>query len=176
MNNFALKCLPRSTDMHRIDYTFFLLSFFLFPFFPKVIWRGEGRMHCTNLVWTLYINIHVKGIFVSCFLNNQRHLLVICLTCYVDVITSTKGYNNHTLEQLTKKLNKQVYSLQKQCSFRIFLIGTSTDPCFRYGNSQEWQQSSPQSPKPYSLSHALCKTKKIFSQCLTLSCDDVPSN
>ena len=31
---------------------------------------------------------------------------------------------------------------------------------------------SRQSPRPYSLSHALCKSKKIFS----LSCDDVPSN
>ena len=72
-------------------------------------------------------------------------------------IISTKGYKNNTLEPLTKKLNKQVYSLQKQCSFHIF--------CFRYQDSQEWQQSSPQSPK--SLSHALCKSKKIFSQCLT---------
>ena len=44
---------------------------------------------------------------------------------------------------MTKKLNKQVYSLQKQCSFHIFLIGTSTDPCFRYRDSQEWKQSSP---------------------------------
>ena len=32
------------------------------------------------------------------------------------IITSTKGYKNHTLEPLTKKLNKQVYSLQKQCN------------------------------------------------------------
>ena len=113
-----------------------------------------------------------------CFLlskvNNQSHL--ISLTRYVDIITSTKGYKNNTLEPLTKKLNKQVYSLQKQCSFHIFLIGTSIDPCFRYWESQEWQQSSPQSPKPYSLSHALCKSKKIFSRCCTLSCDDVPSN
>ena len=31
-------------------------------------------------------------------------------------MTSTKGYKNNTLETLTKKLNKQVYSLQKQCS------------------------------------------------------------
>ena len=80
------------------------------------------------------------------------------------------------LEPLTKKLNKQVYSLQKQCSFHIFLIGTGIDLCFRYRDSQEWQQSRPQSPKPYSLSYALCKSKKIFSLCLTLSCDDVPSN
>ena len=41
------------------------------------------------------------------------------------------------------------------------------DPCFRYRNSQEWQQSSPQSPKSYFLSHALCKSKKIFSWYLT---------
>ena len=33
-----------------------------------------------------------------------------------------------------------------------------------------------ESPKPYSPSHALCKSKKIFSRCLTLSCDDIPSN
>ena len=89
----------------------------------------------------------------------------------MDIFTSTKGYKNNTLEPLTKKLNKQVYSLQKQCSFDIFFIGTDIDPCFRYQDSQEWQQSSPQSPKPYSLSHALCKSKKIFSQCLSLSCD-----
>ena len=34
--------------------------------------------------------------------------------------------------------------------------------CFRYRDSQEWQQSNPQSPKPYSLSHTLCKSKKSF--------------
>ena len=65
-NDFGLKCLLRSTDMHEIDYTFLFLLFF--SFFPKVIWRGRG-MHCTNLVFTLYINIHVRGIFVSCFLK-----------------------------------------------------------------------------------------------------------
>ena len=45
-NNFGLKCLLSSTDMHEIDYTFLFLSFFFsfFFFFPKVIWRrwGEG--------------------------------------------------------------------------------------------------------------------------------------
>ena len=87
----------------------------------------------------------------------------------MDIITSTKGYKNNTFEPLTKKLNKQVYSLQKQRSFHIFLIGTGTDPCFRYRDSQEWQQSSPQSPKPYSLSHSPCKVRKIFSRwCLVI--------
>ena len=62
----------------------------------------------------------------------------------MDIITSTKGYKNNTLEPLTKTLNKQVYSLQKQCSFDIFFIETSIDPCFRYRDSQEWQQSSPE--------------------------------
>ena len=148
------------------------------PPHPTPNLEGGGGMHCTNLVWTVYINIHERGIFVSCFLKliTNRTWLVICLTWYVDIIASTKGYKNNTLEPLTKKLNKQVYSLQKQCSFHIFLIRTGTDPCFRYWDSQEWQQSSPQSPKPYSLPHTLCKSKKIFSWCLTLSCDDVPSN
>ena len=41
-------------------------------------------------------------------------------------------------------------------------------PLLRYLDSQEWQQSSPQSPQPYSLSHALCKTKKKNSRWLTL--------
>ena len=77
-------------------------------------------------------------------------------------ITSTKGYKNNTLEPLTKKLNKQVYSLQKQCSFHIFLIGTGTDPCFRYWDSQEWQQSSPQSSKPYSCLTPCVKARKSF--------------
>ena len=47
-------------------------------------------------------------------LITNRTLLVICLTCYVDIITSTKRYKtkNNTLEPLTKKFNKQVYSLQ----------------------------------------------------------------
>ena len=48
---------------------------------------------------------------------------LICLLCYVDTITSTKGYNkNHTLEPFTNKLNTKVYSWQKQCSFHIFFI------------------------------------------------------
>ena len=46
--------------------------------------------------------------------------------------------------------------------FHIFLIGSGIDPCFTHRDGQEWQQSSPQSPKPYSLSHALCKSKKSF--------------
>ena len=159
-----------------ISFPYFL--FFIFP--QSNLEEGVGgRMHCTNLVWTGCINTHVRGIFVSCFLKliTSRTSLIIYLTCYVDFITSTKGYKNIThLNHWPKQVNKQVYSLQKQWSFRIFLIGTGIDPCFRYWDSQEWQQSSPQSPKPYSLSHAQCKSKKIFSQCLTLSCDDVPSN
>ena len=44
-NDFALKCLLRSTDMHEIDYTFF------FFFFPQSNLEGAGgRMYCTNLV------------------------------------------------------------------------------------------------------------------------------
>ena len=65
-------------------------------------------------------------------------------------------YKIHTLEPLTKNFNK------------LSMTGTSIDPCFRYRDGQGWQQSSPQSPKPYSLSHTLCKSKKIFSRCLTL--------
>ena len=49
------------------------------------------------------------------------------------------------------------------CFSPHFLDFLGIDPCFRYRGSQEWQQSSPQSPKPHSLSHALCKSKKIFS-------------
>ena len=55
-NDFGLKCLLRSTDMHEINYTF-LFDIFFFSF-PKVIWRrrgGGGGMHCTNLVSTVYI-------------------------------------------------------------------------------------------------------------------------
>ena len=66
-------------------------------------------------------------------------------------------------EPLTNNFKKQVYSLQKQCSVPIFLIGTSIDPCLRYQDGQEWQQSGPQSPRPQPLSHALSKSKNIFS-------------
>ena len=120
-------------------------------------------MHCTNLVLTIYINIHVRWIFFSCFLKliTNRTKLVICLTCYVDIITSTKGYKNNTFEPLTKKLNKHVYSLQKQCSFHIFLTGTGTDPCFRYRNSQKWQQSSQQPSHILGLMPGL-KARKSF--------------
>ena len=84
----------------------------------------------------------------------------------MDIITSTKGYKNNTLEPFTKKLNKQVYSLQKQCSFHVFLIGTGIDHCFRYRDSQEWQQSSPQSPKPYSHLTPCVKARKSFHSVL----------
>ena len=53
----------------------------------------------------------------------------------MDIITSTKGYKNNTLELLTKKLNKQEYSLQKQCSFHIFLIKTGIDIDIRIAKS-----------------------------------------
>ena len=46
-NDFGLKCLLRSTDVHEIDYTFLFLSFFPFLFYPKVIWRG-----CIALTWS----------------------------------------------------------------------------------------------------------------------------
>ena len=50
-NDFGLKCLLRSTDMHEIDYTFLFFSFFSFSFlFPKVIWRGWGG--CIGLTWS----------------------------------------------------------------------------------------------------------------------------
>ena len=42
LNDFALKCLLRSTDMHEIDHTYLFLSFLSFS---KVIWGsgwGEG--------------------------------------------------------------------------------------------------------------------------------------
>ena len=116
-----------------------------------------------------------------CFLlskaNNQSHLIsnLSHMLCGHHHKYKTI-YKYNTLETLTKKRNKQVYLLQKQCSFHIFLTGTCINPCFRHRDSQEWQQSSPQSPKPYSVSHTLCKRKKIFSRCLTLSCDDVPSD
>ena len=112
--------------------------------------------------------------FVFCFLK----LITIALNYNLShmLCRHPHKYKRIYLNHWTKKLNKQVYSLQKHCSFHIFLIGTGIDPCFRYQDSQEWQQSSPQSPKPYSLSRALCKSKKIFSWCLTLSCDDVPWN
>ena len=88
--------------------------------------------------------------------------LVICVTCYVDTIASTEGYNNDTPEPFINTFNKPAYSLQKQCSFYIFLIETGIDPCLRYQDGQEWQQSGPQSPRPHPLSHALRKAiKKI---------------
>ena len=71
-NDFGLKCLLRSTDMHEIDYTFLFLICFIPPSPlppPPPSNLEEGGMHCTNLVWTLYINIHVRGIFVFCFLK-----------------------------------------------------------------------------------------------------------
>ena len=156
--------------MYEIDYIFLFLFFFFFlnfSFPPKVIWR-RGR--CIALTWSGLYTCQRYICFLLSKVNNQSHLITVSHV----IVTSTKGYKKNTFELLTKKLNKQVYSLQKQCSFYIFLTGTGTDPCFRYQDSQEWQQYRPQSPKLYSLSHTLCKSKKIVSQCLTLSCDDVP--
>ena len=103
-----------------------------------------------------------------CFLlskvNNQSHLISNLSVMWTSSQVQKDIRITH-LNHWPKKLNKQVYLLRKQCFFHIFLIGTGIDHCFRYRDSQEWQQSSPQSPK--SLSHALCKSKKIFSQCLT---------
>ena len=69
----------------------------------------------------------------------------------MDIITSTKGYKNNTLELLTKKLNKQEYSLQKQCSFHIFLIKTGIDIDIRIAKSGSNLVHSPPS-------HILCLT------------------
>ena len=142
---------------------------------------GGGGGGCIALTWSepyIYEYTCQRDIcFLLSKVNNQSHLIsnlshMLCRHHH----KYKRMYKNHTLKPLLKKLNKQVYSLQKQCSFHIFLIGTGIDPCFRYWDNQEWQQSSPQSPKPYFLFHALCKSKKIVSRCLTLSCDDVPSN
>ena len=69
----------------------------------------------------------------------------------MDIITSTKGYKNNTLEPLTKKLNKQVYSLQKQCSFHIFLIGTGTALALNIGKAKSGSNLVHSPP-----SHILC--------------------
>ena len=75
---------------------------------------------------------------------------------------------------MTKKLNKQVYSLQKQCSFHIFLIGTGIDPCFRYiGIAKSGSNLVHSHP-----SHILCltpcvKARKSFHSvlpCLEMMC------
>ena len=60
------------------------------------------------------------------------------------------------------QLNLTVHVHKLECLVKRLL-------CCIQGQGQEWQQYSPQSPKPYSLPHALCKSKKIFSRCLTLS-------
>ena len=51
--------------------------------------------------------------------------------------------------------------------FPHFLDWNRYWPCFRYGDSQEWQQTSPQSPKPYSLVNMPCvKARKSFHSVL----------
>ena len=139
-DNSGLKCLLRSTDIHETDHTSLSLAFFFPPQYfiwsrPHISFRSFFFSH-SNLE-----ECYVRGICVSCFLKliTNHTQLVICLTCYVYIITSREGYKNHTLEPLTKIINKQVDSLQKQCSFHIFMIGTSTDTCFRYWDGSEWQ-------------------------------------
>ena len=95
----------------------------------------------------------------------------------MDIITSTKGYKNNTLEPLTKNLNKQVYSLQK---YKNNVLSTFSwlepvlIPALRIGIAKS-SSNLVHCPPSHILSHALCKSKKIFSQRVTLSCDDVPS-
>ena len=43
-NDFVLKFLLQSTDMHKIDHTFLFLSFL---FFCKIIWRSRRRVALT---------------------------------------------------------------------------------------------------------------------------------
>ena len=60
-NNFTLKCLLQSMDMHKIDHTFHFLSFLLIC---KVIWRGWGG--CTNLFKNQrYIYISEEYLFLA---------------------------------------------------------------------------------------------------------------
>ena len=66
-------------------------------------------------------------------------------------------YKNNTLEPSTKKLNKQVYSLQKQCSFPIFLIGTGIDIDIGIAKSGSNLVHSP-------TSHILCLTPCVKSR------------
>ena len=92
----------------------------------------------------------------------------------IDIITSGKGYKNHALEPLTKKLNKQVYSLQKQCYFHIFLIGMGIDPVLDIGIAKRGSNLVHSPP-----SHILCLTpcvKAIKYFYGVLPCDDAPSN
>ena len=67
--------------------------------------------------------------------------------------TSSQGQKDIRITHLNHWPKNLINSLQKQCSFHIFFIGTGTDRCFRYRDSQEWQQSSLQAPK-----HILCLT------------------
>ena len=86
----------------------------------------------------------------------------------MDIVTSTKGCKNNTLEPLTKKHNKQAYSLQKQCSFDIFLIGTVLTPALYIGIAKSGSNLVHSHP-----SHILClmpcvKARKSFH--IVLSC------
>ena len=63
-NNFGLKCLLPSTNMHEIDYTFLFLSFFSF-FFPQ-----------SNLgVWVEGGALHMDICYMLSKVNNQLHLI-----------------------------------------------------------------------------------------------------
>ena len=57
------------------------------------------------------------------------------------------------LEPLTKKLNKQVYSLQKQCFFHTFFVGTGIDPALDIGIAKSGSNLVHSHP-----SHILCLT------------------
>ena len=88
----------------------------------------------------------------------------------MDIITSTKGYKNNTLEPSTKKLNKQVHSLQNNVLSTFSWLEPVLTPALDIGIAKSGSNLV-HSPPRHILSHALCKSKKIFSRCLTLSCD-----
>ena len=82
------------------------------------------------------------------------------------IITSTKEYKNNTLEPLTKKLNKQVYSLQKQCSFHISWLEPVLTPALDIGIAKSGSNLVHSPP-----SHIFCltpcvKARKAFHSVL----------
>ena len=128
----------------------------------------EGGMHCTNLVWTLYKYTCQRDI---CFLLSKvnNHLIIICLTC-----RHHQKYKKIYLNHWPKKLiNKYIHYKSNVLSTFSWLEPVLT-PALDIGIAKSGSNLV-HSPPSHIVSHPVYKQENL-SRCLTLSCDDVPSN
>ena len=99
-----------------------------------------------------------EGYLFLAFLKLITNLtqLVFCLTCYVDIITSTKGYKNNTLEPMTENLINKYINYKSNVLSTFSWLEPVLTPALDIGIAKSGSNLVHSPP-----SHILCRTPHV---------------